>query len=72
MDTPVSKPKFKFVGIDFWCRNHYKSEKTGREYIEVDGGLYTMTEDWEEPISCICQMTDIEIVKEEQDENNHS
>jgi hypothetical protein len=59
-----TKPKFKYVGVDWWSRPLYKSEKTGRVYVEVDGGLYTRTEDWEEPISQICLMTDIEIVME--------
>jgi len=62
----MSKPQFTCVGQDEWSRALYKSRKTGRVYVEVDGKLYTQNE-FGEPCDCIGSLSDVEIVKEEKD-----
>jgi hypothetical protein len=42
------KGSLKFSYTDDWGRNVYVAG-SGNKYIDVDGELYTMTEDWGEP-----------------------
>jgi len=51
-----------YVGCDDWSRNLWKSTKTGNIYVEVDGGLYDRTPDFEEPCSLIITMDKVTII----------
>ena len=53
------RPKFTVYGYDDWSRRLFKSEKTGRIYVQVDGALYTRT-DWDEPDSPLCSLDAID------------
>ena len=44
------------IGQDDWNRNLFKSVKTGRVYVEVDGSLYTRTDEGE-PCTPLCKMS---------------
>lgn len=49
----------EFVGMDDWSRDLYKGND-GKTYVEVDGSLYTMTNDGE-PLSPIKPLKDVTI-----------
>jgi hypothetical protein len=53
-------PPYDYLGEDDWSRKIFKTN-TGVTLVDVEGELYTITEDWGEP----CHPTGIETPKEE-------